>query len=331
MNKFDKLYNLILEQYSWNQPNMDKPFIQKWERDQWEDRSDQPQYEDWDEDDIKLEPTLAERVKLNKQTQLYDVWGDVTIRQDDLVDGHLPFRFGTISGSFIMCHVSLQTLDGCPQQVRGKCWIGYNKNLKSLKGGPKIVRGQYQIDYNDKLQNLVGGPEIVEGRYICDNNRSLTSLIGAPRSVPKDFSAFECRNLQTIEGAPDYVGGDFVCSRSDALSSLIGGPKEVGGDYGCCFLPNLTSLKGAPKKVGKDFRCQSNKNLVDLTGAPFYVGQDCNIRWCPNLCTLKGIDGMIVKGWLRFNDSQVKSRHVEGTHILINGQRVDLASIQLPK
>ena len=40
---------------------------------------------------------------------------------------------------------------------------------------------------------------------------------------------------------------------------------------------------------------------------------------------------MIVKGWLRFNDSQVKSRHVEGTSILINGQRVDLASIQLPK
>lgn len=67
-----------------------------------------------------------------------DVVGDVYIDASDLIDGHLPFKFGKIDGRFEAENCGLTSLWGCPDEVTGIFSVGDNA-LRSLEGCPRNV------------------------------------------------------------------------------------------------------------------------------------------------------------------------------------------------
>lgn len=286
---FNKLYNLIMQEYSWNQPNMDKPFIQKWEDDQWEDRSDQGQYQDWTEKDIKPEPTLKQRARKDRKTGLYNIFGDVKITNKDLVDGHLPFQIGVVSGDFTLRGCSeLTSLQNCPKKVTGNCWIGYNDNLTSLKGCPKEVGKRFRVDYCDKVSSLIDCPEIVNGDFQCCNMQGVKSMIGATQNVGGNFEICECWELTSLEGCPEIINKDFICFSNQKLPILKGGPKVVKGNCRITRAHSLTSLQDSPKEVGNDFVVQICKNITSLEGCPQRIGHNLDCCYNQNLVSLRG-------------------------------------------
>lgn len=65
------------------------------------------------------------------------------IYDDDLVDGHFPFKFGISYGSFFCnkCE-KLISLEGAPQKVGRDFWGG-GCNFASLEGAPQEVGGNF--------------------------------------------------------------------------------------------------------------------------------------------------------------------------------------------
>ena len=119
----------------------------------------------------------------------------------------LPFRFGTVTGSFrVTNNHELESLEGCPHTVGGNFDCSTNK-IKSLKGSPKTVGGDFDCKYN-KLKSLENGPETVGGDFECDYNQ-LTNLVGAPKTVGGNFW---CNNnqIKSFEGVPKFTG-NFHC------------------------------------------------------------------------------------------------------------------------
>ena len=157
---------------------------------------------------------------------------NITIRDTDLVDGKLPFKFGRVDGYFDCAGcTSLTSLEGSPQEVGGDFYCSDCPSLTSLEGSPQDVG----IDFS------------------CYKCPSLTSLKGVPQKVGEDFSCSKCTSLTSLEGAPQKVGCDFSCSNCTSLTSLKGVPQEVGRNFYCSNCPSLTSLEGTPKKIGGRF------------------------------------------------------------------------------
>lgn len=285
---FSKLYSVIMQEYSWNQPNMDKPFIQKWEDDEWEDRSEQSQYQDWDEKDIKPEPTLKQRARKDRKTGLYNIFGDVRIKEEDLVDGHLPFPLGTISGDLkLECLKGLTSLINCPQKVTGNLWIGYDHNLTSLEGCPKEVGKRFRIQYMDKITTLIGSPDHIGKSYECCNLSGIKSMIGVTQNIDGDLDISECWNLTSLEGCPETVNGNFILFTAPELTTLKGGPRVVKGNCRTTRCYALTNLQGAPQEIGGDYCCHLCKHLQTLKGLNIIKGNlDCS--YCQNLVDLHG-------------------------------------------
>lgn len=169
------------------------------------------------------------------------------VESDMVENGKLIYKFGKITGYFILPFDILTSLDGCPQEVGGMFNCSRNM-LTSLEGGPTKVGGDYYCSKN-KLSNLKGSPVEVGKNFFCSDNQ-----------------------LSNLEGAPQKVGGNFVCQDSQ-LSSLDGGPEFVGGDF-CCIGNKLESLEGAPKEVKGGFYCKGN--LIQFTEAD--VRAVCNVH-----------------------------------------------------
>lgn len=154
----------------------------------------------------------------------------VNIWDDDLIDGKLPFQFGTVNGSFNCSHCEkIISLIGSPQSVNGSFYCSNCDSLTSLEGSTK---------------------EIPNGNFFCNQNGNLISLDGAPQKVSGTFSCSFCYSLESLEGSPQEVGDNFECYGCSKLSSLKGGPKKVGNNFNCNACESLTSLDGCPQKVG---------------------------------------------------------------------------------
>ena len=69
---------------------------------------------------------------------------NITIRDTDLVDGKLPFKFGRVDGDFDCSDcTSLTSLEGSPQEVGGDFWCSRCTSLTSLEGAPQKVGGDF--------------------------------------------------------------------------------------------------------------------------------------------------------------------------------------------
>ena len=75
----------------------------------------------------------------------------------------------TILGNFYCNDNNLTTLEGCPEEVYGNFYCGWNDNLISLKWSPKRVGRNFDCSSNN-LTSLEGCPEEVEGFFNCANN-----------------------------------------------------------------------------------------------------------------------------------------------------------------
>ena len=67
----------------------------------------------------------------------------IFIRDTDLINGKLPFKFGRVDKNFIcMKCTSLTSLEGAPQKVGGDFRCSDCPSLKSLEGAPKKLGGK---------------------------------------------------------------------------------------------------------------------------------------------------------------------------------------------
>ncbi len=110
----------------------------------------------------------------------YTINDDLTVDIEGSVDlsysgfEKLPFKFGKVTGSFIIRSCNIETLEGCPYEVGGNFDCS-NNNLDSLKGSPSLVDGDFECRKNG-LTSLEGMPLEIGGDLICYNNRKLRSL-----------------------------------------------------------------------------------------------------------------------------------------------------------
>lgn len=85
---------------------------------------------------------------------------DGSLLMNKPLKGHVPVRFGKVTGYFLARGMGLTTLEGMPYHVGGTLNVAYNK-LTDLKGGPTHVGDVYQVSGND-LKSLEGFPEHVK-------------------------------------------------------------------------------------------------------------------------------------------------------------------------
>lgn len=140
----------------------------------------------------KIEDWLKERDIKNykiKKDLTIDVKGDVVLAENDK---EIPsyIQFGKISGDF---------------------WCNDCFDLESLKGCPKEVKGEFNCCNCPKLESLEGAPQKVGTWFDCSECDKLESLKGAPRKVGGGFYCTGCKNLKSLEGAPQKVGASFNC------------------------------------------------------------------------------------------------------------------------
>lgn len=189
----------------------------------------------------------SSKLVYNKTTGLYDSEGSVKIIEQDLIDGHFPFKFGTIKGTFDCSGLEgLFTLQSGPIQVEKDFLCNNNLNLKSLDKSPKIVKGTYN----------------------CSECPNILSLDGATQNIGKDFICDNCTNLATLKGGPQKLSGKFSCKNCISLLNLDGAPYEIGKDFDCTDCKNLNTLKGASKTVGGDMICTGCDALISLEARP---------------------------------------------------------------
>lgn len=264
------------------------------------------QYNKWKTGYVRKETTIEKRIKemtewVNEffnyknidEVFEFDIDGitfkgeAITIDDDALVDGKLPYPFISCAGSF--------SCDLC-------------RTLVSLEGMPITVDGIFECSRCTSLTSLIGAPEKVGGNFVCSDCLKLTSLEGMPKSVGNDFdcsrtniTSFEhigtikggiscnnCKLLTSFKGLNiTRLIGDFSCCACTSLTSLVGAPQIVLGDFQCWSCESLRSLEGAPEDVGGIFNCSHCNNLTSLVGGPVEVDKYI-CSYCDKLTSLKG-------------------------------------------
>ena len=124
-----------------------------------------------------------------------DVFKNISINKDDLIDGKLPFKFGKIDGTM---------------------WLSNDLNLTTLKNSPIEVTGSFVL-YENKLENFIGGPEIVGSNFSANFNRELKTLDGSPKKVGGNYSIVFCTNVVDISGISPEIGGNLEVSRDSSI------------------------------------------------------------------------------------------------------------------
>ena len=180
---------------------------------------------------------------------LLNVFEDVKIKYAP--GGKLPFKFGTIHGSFDCSSISLSSLEGAPQQVFGSFDCSHN-NLESLIGGPLFVQETYNCSLNS-LGDLLGAPKIAK-KFKCSRN-----LIQSLKNIPlEELDSFDCSNnrITSLKGFNTLVHVNFNCSYN-FIESLKGSPLKLSGSFDCSN-NLLRNFKKGPKKVGGFFYFENN-------------------------------------------------------------------------
>ena len=208
------------------------------------------QYNKWKTGYVRKETTIEKRIKemtewVNEFFDYKNIDEDfeididgitfkgeaITIDDDVLVDGKLPYPFVSCKGSF--------SCDFC-------------RTLVSLEGMPITVDGKFECSRCTSLTSLIGAPEKVGGSFDCNNCPKITSLEGAPKEVGGSFYAQTCPNLTSLIGAPEKVGRSFYTNNCSNLISLEGAPKKVGRVFACTRCKSLTSLEYVPKEIDRE-------------------------------------------------------------------------------
>ena len=92
---------------------------------------------------------------------------NITIRDTDLVDGKLPFKFGRVDGDFYCSDCpSLTSLEGAPQKVGGFFSCSRCTSLTSLEGVSQEVGEDFYCRECTSLTSLEGSPQEVGGEII---------------------------------------------------------------------------------------------------------------------------------------------------------------------
>ena len=288
------------------------------------------QYNKWKTGYVRKETTIEKRIKemtewVNEFFDYKNIDEDfeididgitfkgeaITIDDDVLVDGKLPYPFVSCKGSFScdFCR-TLVSLEGMPITVDGKFECSRCTSLTSLIGAPEKVGGSFDCNNCPKITSLEGAPKEVGGDFdcgrtnitsfehigtinggiSCNNCTSLTSFKGL--NITKllgDFSCCICTSLTSLVGAPQIVIGDFQCWSCDSLLSLEGAPEEVGGVFNCSHCKKLTSLVGGPVEVDR-YICAYCDKLISLEGAPeIHYNNYFDCRNCSSLVSVKGL------------------------------------------
>ena len=102
---------------------------------------------------------------------LIDVYGDFEFTR---VAYKLPFKFGKVTGNFIIGENKIETLEGCPYVVGENFDCGFNR-LDSLIGGPTQVMGDY-LALGNSLSSLDGLAKEIHGAIHLEYNENLPML-----------------------------------------------------------------------------------------------------------------------------------------------------------
>lgn len=110
--------------------------------------------------DVSLDKIIKGSYSINSNGEIY-VEGDVNLFNLNLRS--IPFKFGKVTGDFIICANKLTNLKNSPKWVGGDFDAWKNK-LITLDGGPVYVGGAYRI-YSNQLSSLDGMPKLYGGSY----------------------------------------------------------------------------------------------------------------------------------------------------------------------
>ena len=169
---------------------------------------------------IDLINAFVERHKLKKgeyhinNDLSLDVYEDISVTKEDVIDGKLPFKFGVIKGNM---------------------WLTNNLQLTTLENAPREVTGDFAI-YQNKFTDFTGGPEIVGGDFAANFNQSLRSLDGSPKKVGGNYSIVYCTSIRNIDGISPEIGGD--------LEITDGEKRKVWCDFSDVEYRKLSNIEG---------------------------------------------------------------------------------------
>lgn len=107
----------------------------------------------------------------------------------------------------------LESLKGCPEKILGDFCCKYTK-IKNLKGGPNYIGGHFYLIGNEQLESLEGGPKEVWGNFILNNNNRLKSLKGLPKKVHGVLDISIPRSHFNFENNCDLY--EFIIKNCDA-------------------------------------------------------------------------------------------------------------------
>lgn len=97
-----------------------------------------------------------------------DVYGDVTLTADDLVNDQIPFPFGRVEGNFDCSALALETLHNAPYWVGGDFDCSENM-LEDLEFCPSHVGGDFVCTDNGEYPDFsADSVDYLGGEFICD-------------------------------------------------------------------------------------------------------------------------------------------------------------------
>ena len=185
------------------------------------------------------------------------------------------FIIKKVKGDYSILNCTLDSLEGCPEEITGNCYIGamsYWGHVTTLKGGPKKIGKSFRFTLLH-LESFDYLPEIGKSLLCCGS--SIKSLKGCPKHIKGNFKIISSE-LESLEYGPEKVDGSYECSSCGKLTSLKGCPKHIKEYFKCCWNRNLTSLEGCPEIVDGDF-----------------IKNDCGKRFTKKsvekYCTVKGV------------------------------------------
>lgn len=253
-------------------------------------------------------------IKYNQQTKRWDVSGDITLHDEDLIDNSIPIPFGEVEKFAVLDSRKLTSLKNAPTKVKGTFECTRCLSLRDIKDMPKEISGQVifkacpMIPFERRaglVYNKETGLWDANYRvYITDNELKDGHLPYKFGKVKGYFSVYDCSKLFSLEGCPEEIPGSFDASCCHNLKSLVGGPKKVGGNFNIAACWELKTLQGAPEYIGGNFNCNDNHYLLSIEGGPKVVKGNINYSWCDNLKSLKGCPDQI-GGSVDLNNCQI--------------------------
>lgn len=225
-------------------------------------------------------------LRLNKETGLYDAHYPIDISDEDLIDGHLPVKFGYVHGHFSV----------------SEC-----KKLKTLQGSPKTVGGSFYCRECMGLSSFEGCPEVVQDHFYAEGCMNVTTLKGTQHINKRDITFINCplipdeeridafleRNqtkLTLNSQTNRYDSNSFLHIEADEICNghfpvPLG---KIEGGFKCTGCYELTSLVNGPIEVSQKVDLTADKNLKSLAGLPKTIGTNLDLTWT-GIRNLKGI------------------------------------------